>query len=117
MASPVSHWPWVNDSISNEITISGKLPNFVTEAISCGIPVVGFPIGGVPEMVRSGSTGWLEDRVTAESLATAINCALTELSSGVNLRKSAREIAETEYSAALQGRRYVEFFQAIQGAD
>ncbi|MFW6389247.1 MAG: glycosyltransferase [Marinilabiliaceae bacterium] len=38
-----------------------NLPNTVVESLSCGTPVVAFGIGGVPEMVRHGQTGYLAE--------------------------------------------------------
>jgi len=41
----------------------------MAEALACGTPVVGFPLGSVPEVVRDGVTGYLcrtpEDAVSA----------------------------------------------------
>jgi glycosyltransferase involved in cell wall biosynthesis len=41
----------------------------MAEALACGTPVIGFPLGGVPEVVRDGVTGYLcrtpEDAVSA----------------------------------------------------
>jgi glycosyltransferase involved in cell wall biosynthesis len=38
-------------------SIEDNLPNTILEAMSCGIPVVGFNIGGVPEIVVNNQTG------------------------------------------------------------
>ena len=35
------------------------LPNVVMEALAAGLPVVATSVGGVPELVRDGETGWL----------------------------------------------------------
>lgn len=36
-----------------------NLPNTVLEAITCGRPVIGANVGGVPDMVEDGKNGWL----------------------------------------------------------
>jgi glycosyltransferase involved in cell wall biosynthesis len=90
-----------------------NLPNVVMEAIACGTPVVCFPVGGVPEMVRPGSTGWVAEGVTADSLARVIDKALTEISTR-DWRSSCRAVAEADYGIELQTDRYVELFHSLR---
>src|SRR5205807_955927 len=53
-----------------------NLPLVVLESLACGLPVVAFPIGGIPDMVRPALTGWLAPEVSAGSLAKTIEQAL-----------------------------------------
>jgi glycosyltransferase involved in cell wall biosynthesis len=95
--------------------LEDNLPNVVLESIACGTPVVGLPIGGVPEMVRPGRTGWLTEDAARESLAHTIDCALRDIAGGVDLRRSCREVAEVEYGADLQAQRYETLFHRMVG--
>jgi len=52
-----------------------NLPNVVAESLMCGIPVAGFSIGGMPEMVNK-ENGYLADNVSPASLLEAIQKAL-----------------------------------------
>jgi Glycosyltransferase len=90
-----------------------NLPNVVLEAIACGTPVVGFPIGGMPDMVRAGETGWLASALNSEALADALAQACGELKRGRDLRDSCRVIAEREYNPALQALRYSNLFGSL----
>jgi glycosyltransferase involved in cell wall biosynthesis len=90
-----------------------NLPNVVMEALACGTPVAGFAIGGVPDMVRPGRTGWLCDSVSSKALADTLEEALEDLDQGVNLRDSCRAVAEAEYDSSLQARHYVALFQSL----
>jgi glycosyltransferase involved in cell wall biosynthesis len=47
-------------------------PNVVIEALSCGTPVVGTTVGGIPELVRDGETGILIPPHDEDRLATAL---------------------------------------------
>ena len=38
-------------------SLQDNFPNTVLEAMSCGVPVVAFGVGGIPEMVIDGNTG------------------------------------------------------------
>jgi len=84
-----------------------NLPNVVVEAIACGTPCAGFAVGGMSDMVRGGITGWLAQDVSATSLAGAVDGALAGIQQGVDLRSSCRAVAEEEYDAQLQARRYL----------
>jgi glycosyltransferase involved in cell wall biosynthesis len=44
----------------------------ILEAYSAGVPVVAFPSGGIPEVVRDGETGFLAAARTPEALADRI---------------------------------------------
>ncbi len=90
-----------------------NLPNTVMESIACGTPVVGFAVGGVPDMVRPGQTGWLAKEASPETLSAKIDVALGDISHGMNLRESCRAIAETEYSSDLQAQRYLKLFESL----
>lgn len=91
-----------------------NLPNVVMEAIACGTPCAGFAIGGVPDMVRPGLTGWLAQDVTAQGLADVIDEALTAIEQGADLRSSCRAIAEAEYDVGIQAQRYLQLFKSFQ---
>ncbi|MCG3148412.1 MAG: D-inositol-3-phosphate glycosyltransferase [Verrucomicrobiae bacterium] len=93
-----------------------NLPNVILEALACGTPCVGFPIGGVPDMVRPGVTGWLADAVTAEALANAIGTALASIQSGRDWRESCRAVAIVGYDERQQANRYLELFSELTRA-
>ncbi|MEW6303178.1 MAG: glycosyltransferase [Verrucomicrobiota bacterium] len=99
--------------------LADNLPNVVLEAMATGTPTVAFRVGGLPEMVRPGLTGWLAKEPTAESLVAALETALDDLADGRDLRASCRAVAEAEYGMPQQAKRYVELFESvarIQGA-
>lgn len=50
----------------------------IMEAFSAGTPVVAYPSGGIPELVRHGETGLLTAGRTAESLTAALQTVLND---------------------------------------
>ena len=91
-----------------------NLPNTVLESLSCGTPVVGSRAGGISDMVRPGSSGWLFSEDTPSSFEGAIREALANKNGWNDLRQTCRKIACSEYSIALQAKRYLELFTEIQ---
>ena len=46
------------------------------ESISCGLPLVGTRVGGIPEIIKDGKNGYLIDKCSPEQLAKAIDLCL-----------------------------------------
>jgi glycosyltransferase involved in cell wall biosynthesis len=93
----------------------GNLPNTILESLACGTPAVAMPVCGVPELVRTGTTGWLAPEATAAGLAGALRAALRDLARGEKLRESCRYVAETEFGQPLQAQRYARLFETFCG--
>lgn len=94
--------------------IADNLPNVVVESLACGTPVIGFSIGGMPEMVRENATGWLALDISALSLAKTINLALKRIENKNALRDTSRAIAEAEYGDDLMAQRYSALFYSMK---
>ena len=59
-------------------SLEENLPNMVMEAMSCGVPCVGFNTGGIPEMIDHLHNGYVAQRKSSEDLANGIHWVLTE---------------------------------------
>jgi glycosyltransferase involved in cell wall biosynthesis len=53
-------------------SISEAGPYVMVEAMACGRPAVGTPVGRIPELVVEGRTGWLAESTEAAHLAAAL---------------------------------------------
>jgi glycosyltransferase involved in cell wall biosynthesis len=62
----------------------------VLEALASGTPVIGARVGGIPEMVREGDTGWLVAPNDPAALHAAISDALTHRERVSAMREPAR---------------------------
>ena len=74
-------------------------PLSVLESFAMGKPVIGARIGGIPEMVEPGVTGWLFRSGDVQELADLLRRVAAEPDPAVaGLGKSAREVAVTKFS-------------------
>jgi glycosyltransferase involved in cell wall biosynthesis len=90
-----------------------NLPNTVLESMACGTPVVGFNIGGIPDMVRPGTTGWLAEPESVRSLRDAIDNALANEANREQMGHRCREVVEAEYTLAVQARAYEQLYRSL----
>ncbi len=78
-------------------------PNAVLEALACGTPVVATAVGGIPEQISEGRTGFLVPPADVEAMATRIVDAL-DIETNERMSRAAAEEASRRFVLA----RYVE---------
>lgn len=81
------------------------------ESMACGVPVVGFDAGGIPDMVRPGITGELVATKDVEGLRTTIGGLLQNPRLRMEMSGNCRRIVKEEYSLQVQASRYLELYQ------
>jgi glycosyltransferase involved in cell wall biosynthesis len=94
-------------------SLQDNLPNTVLEAMACGIPVVGFAVGGIPDMVRNGVNGLTVTPMDVGALADAMSGLLNDRTRCAEMGVNARRIAVEEYSLDLQAQRYSELYATL----
>ena len=77
-------------------SLGDNLPNTVAEALSCGTPCVGFAVGGIPEMIEHGKTGYLARPRSSEDLAEGIRRVLSHPEYGKEAALAARRLFSPE---------------------
>jgi glycosyltransferase involved in cell wall biosynthesis len=75
-------------------------PCVIAEAMACGAPVLGSAVGGVPEMVVEGETGWLVPPGDDAALRDRMAFVLDNREAVAALRPHARRMAEQRVSPA-----------------
>jgi glycosyltransferase involved in cell wall biosynthesis len=91
------------------------LPNVVLEAMASGLPVVATNVGGIPEVVKHGETGWLVPGRDVTALAAAIAHLLSDESARHAFGRSGRKRAEEEYALCRMVRSHEELFHRLRG--
>ena len=91
-------------------SISENLPNTIMEALACGIPCLGFRIGGIPEMIDHERNGYVAAAKDAEDLSAGLHY-LLDLADPEQLSQAAREKVLRDYSFTAVGQRYLSVYQ------
>lgn len=91
-------------------------PLTVLEALSCGTPVVATAVGGIPEQVEEGITGYLVSPGDAESMATRITALLQNDEQRRQMEQNAASDAKRRFGIDGQVDAYVSWFEEIQDA-
>ena len=93
-----------------------NLPFTVMEALACGLPVVAFDVGGIPEMVRDGDTGFLVPPFEIDQFVGKV----LDLADSDEIRhrmaQDCRRIAVAEYGIDLMADRYLSLYEEIQSS-
>ena len=96
-------------------SLQDNLPNTVVEAMLCGVPVLGFNIGGIPDMVEHQRTGYLAPPRDVSGLIDGINwCLFHPEAAGMGARS--REKALACYSQEVQAQSYRALYRELLAA-
>jgi glycogen synthase len=68
------------------------------EAMACGTPVVASRVGGIPEVVQDGETGWLVEPGDPAALARALQAALADPARARRMGEAGRRRVEAHFS-------------------
>jgi len=85
------------------------------EAQSCGVPVIATAVGGLPEVVEDGVSGFLLPVGDVEAMARAALELLGDSARYASFREAARRRAVTRFDTALIAPRYEAYYQEILG--
>lgn len=88
-----------------------NLPNTAIEALACGTPVVGFAVGGMPDIVQHKDTGWLAKPYEIADLAAGISWALSRKGTDCELRRRCRDSAVAKFSPNEVAAQYVNVYR------
>jgi len=89
------------------------LPNIVLEALAASVPVVATAVGGTPEVIDDGKSGFLVDPGDAHALADRVLALFGCEEQRQAMGRYGRERVKRCFNFAIQGRRYQQLFARL----
>lgn len=90
-------------------SLEDNLPNTIMEAMACGVPCVGFKVGGIPEEIDHQKNGYVAQYRDAADLARGIRWVLYESDYDTLSRSAVTKVAHS-YSQQSVALRYTELY-------
>jgi glycosyltransferase involved in cell wall biosynthesis len=94
-------------------SLSENLPNTIMEAMACGVPCVGFKVGGIPEEIDHRRNGYVAEYRSAEDLAQGIRWILTEADYASLSQNAVHKVAQ-RYSQQSVAMQYLDVYHQAQ---
>lgn len=90
-------------------------PLSVVEAYSAGVPVIGARIGGIPEIVEEGVTGFCFESANTSDMAATVSKAMSiDESVYRGLQKNALDFAVINFNAATYYNKLIRFIERVK---
>jgi glycosyltransferase involved in cell wall biosynthesis len=83
------------------------------EAHACGLPVVAYDIGGVPDIISHQQSGWLAKPYDATDFANGIEWVLENEEFRVDLGAYGRQKVLSNFSSEVVAEKYMELYDSI----
>jgi len=88
-------------------------PMTVTEALACGIPVVATEVGGIPEQIKHGETGFLVPPGDAEAMADRVVQLLENDDVRMKMKERATVDAQHRFGLELQVKNFLAWYEEV----
>ncbi len=89
-----------------------NLPSVCVEAQACGLPVVAFNVGGIPDIVSHGKTGYLASPYDVDDFRAGVEWCVCV---GESVRAKARERAVSIFSCERVANLHFELYKTVLG--
>jgi sugar transferase (PEP-CTERM/EpsH1 system associated) len=115
--------PGASDDVASELarfdvfvlpSLAEGISNTILEAMAAGLPVVATAVGGNPELVEEGASGWLVGSEDAQALADAIARYVEDPALRERHGRRGRALAESRYSLRRMVQDYDDIYQRLR---
>jgi len=93
-------------------SMEDNLPNTLMEALACGVPCVGFNVGGIPEMIDNGKNGYVAKAGDTDDLKKGILWILSEADHEALFHGCISKVSHS-YSQQSVAMKYVEEYSRV----
>lgn len=93
-------------------SLEDNLPNMIMEAMACGIPVVAFNTGGIPQMIDHQKNGYLAELGSAQDIADGI-AKILHVADAVELAGNARQKVLGNYTNSKVAKQYIDLYRSV----
>ena len=83
-------------------SLADNFPNVLLEAMSCGIPCVGFNIGGIPDIITHKENGYIATYKNSNDLITGINWILENNYKNISINARNSIVSQYSYDKILE---------------
>ncbi len=94
-------------------SLEDNCPMAVLEAMAAGVPVVAAKVGGVPDLIEEGKTGFFCDPLVGESMSRGVDKVLANLSASRELATHAKLVAHQRFHPKVIARRHTEIYLEV----
>ena len=94
-------------------SLQENAPLAIAEAMAAGVPVVASNVGGIPEMVEHGKSGFLVDPRSAKEIAGALAAVLSDGALAAAMGERGRRLAAERFRPSVVGRLTVRAYAEI----
>lgn len=91
-------------------TLMDNLPNTIVEGMACGLPCVGFNVGGLPQMIDHGVSGYLARFKDADDFAQGLTQILFSQNNQTFVQATRRK-AKRHYSEQAVATQYIKIYE------
>ena len=95
-------------------SLQDNLPNTIVEAMACGIPCIGFNVGGIPQMIDHLHNGYVARYKSSEDFANGIHWILTDPEYDELSAQACRKVLGN-YSESIIAKKYTDLFNKVTG--
>jgi glycosyltransferase involved in cell wall biosynthesis len=94
-------------------SLEDNCPMTVLEAMAAGVPVVAAQVGGMPDLIEDGKTGFFCNPLEGASMAGAVEKVLVNPAAAAEVARQARQRAQERFHPEVIARRHLDVYREV----